>query len=143
MTPMQSAIPTQAHTTTSQPTQAHGVTTGCHPARHEHHINITPSHLSLQYRHPLHKENRGTEVLMIGCWRYTFFCWVGKNMYKYYYETAELPNPRPTQSTKTLVKSGIWANFFPQQIFFRWLGLVLYRNQTTRNLTQSNSPQRP
>ena len=28
-----------------------------------------------------------------------------------YYETDELPNPRPTQPKKNEVKSGIWASF--------------------------------
>ena len=31
----------------------------------------------------------------------------------------------------------MWATFFPQQLFFRGLGLVLYRKQTTRNLTHT------
>ena len=30
---------------------------------------------------------------------------------KHYYETDELPNPRPTQPKKNEVKSGIWATF--------------------------------
>ena len=32
------------------------------------------------------------------------------------------------------------GNFFPQQIFFCGLGLVLYRKETTRNLTLPNYP---
>ena len=35
------------------------------------------------------------------------------------------------------------GHFFPRQIFFRGLGLILYRKQTTRNPTQPNSPQTP
>ena len=35
------------------------------------------------------------------------------------------------------------GHFFAHQIFFRVLGLVLYSKQTTRNLTQPNSPQHP
>ena len=46
---------------------------------------------------------------------------------------TKLPNPRPAQSKKDQVKSGIWATFFPQQVVFRGLGLILYRKQTTRN----------
>ena len=42
---------------------------------------------------------------------------------KYYYETDELPNPRPTQPKKNLGKGGIWATFYPQHIIFRRLGL--------------------
>ena len=52
--------------------------------------------------------------------------------------TQGQPNPR-----KNRLKSGIWATFFPQQIVFRGLGLVLYRKQTTRNLTQPHSAQTP
>ena len=64
---------------------------------------------------------------------------------RHYYETVKLPNPRPTQPKKKLVKSGIWATFFPQQIIFRGLGLILHMKQTIRNLTQpnKNSPQTP
>ena len=62
---------------------------------------------------------------------------------KYYYETDELPNPRPTQHKKNEVKSGIWPTFSHRKIFFRGSGLILYRKQTTRNPTQPNSPQTP
>ena len=37
---------------------------------------------------------------------------------KYYYETDELPNPRPTQPKKYKVSSGIWANFSRNKHFF-------------------------
>ena len=62
---------------------------------------------------------------------------------KHYYETDELPNPRPTQPKKEQVKSCIWATFSHSKYFLRGMGQVLYRKQTTRNLTQSNSPQTP
>ena len=44
---------------------------------------------------------------------------------KKYYETDELPNPRPTQPNPRNIrlKRGIWATFFPQQIFFSWVGI--------------------
>ena len=58
----------------------------------------------------------------------------------YYYETDELPNPRPTQSKKTWVENGVWPTFFPQEMFFRGLGLILCRKQTTRNPTQPIFP---
>ena len=68
---------------------------------------------------------------------------VGRNVSsyscKYYFETDKLPNPRRTQPPKKKVKSGMWATFFPHQIIFRGLGLVLYRKQTTRTLTQPDS----
>ena len=47
------------------------------------------------------------------------------------FPTQGQPNPRQNG-----LKGGIWATFFPQQIFFCGLELVLYRKQTTRNLTQ-------
>ena len=65
---------------------------------------------------------------------------LGWKTFKYYYETDELPNPRPTQPKKNWVKSGIWATFSHIKYFFRGLGLVLHRKQTTRNLTQPNYP---
>ena len=65
---------------------------------------------------------------------------LGWKTYKYYYETDELPNPRPTQNQQKQVKSGIWATFSHNKIIFRGLGLDLYRKQTTRHLTQPNSP---
>ena len=70
------------------------------------------------------------------------FCWVGKHV-KYYYETDELPNPRPAQPKKNWAKSGIWATFPSQEIVFRGLGLVLYRKQTTRKPTQPSFLQTP
>ena len=45
--------------------------------------------------------------------------------------TQDQPDPR-----KNRLKVAFWTTFFPQQIIFRGLGLVLYRKQTTRNLTQ-------
>ena len=35
------------------------------------------------------------------------------------------------------------GHFFPQQIIFRGLGLILYRKQNARNPTEPNSPQTP
>ena len=51
---------------------------------------------------------------------------------KYYYETDELPNPRPTQPKKSWAKEWHLDHFFPQQI--RGFGIGFYRKQTTRNL---------
>ena len=58
---------------------------------------------------------------------------------KHYYETDELPNPRPTQPKKK------WhlGHFSPQQIHFRALGLILYGKQTTKNPNKPISPQTP
>ena len=59
---------------------------------------------------------------------------------EYYYETNELPNPRPTQPKKR----SKWhlGRFSPQQIIcpgsWDWF---LYRKQTARNPTQPNSSQ--
>ena len=44
--------------------------------------------------------------------------------------TQDQPDPR-----KNRLKVAFSTTFFPQQIIFRGLGLVLYRKQTTRNLT--------
>ena len=49
-------------------------------------------------------------------------CLLGWQQYEYYYDTVELPNPRPTQPKKKEVKMDIWATFSPQQIFFGGLG---------------------
>ena len=82
-------------------------------------------------------------ITILGCLRcYTKLCWAG-NAHKCYYETDELPNPRPTQPKKNWVKSGVWATFSHSKRVFRGLGLVLYRKRTTRNLTQPNSLQTP
>ena len=76
----------------------------------------------------------------IGCLRYTNLRWVGKT-YKYYNETDELPNPRPTHPKKNRVTGVAFKPLFPTaNIVFRGLGLVLYRKKTTSNLTPS-SPQ--
>ena len=37
---------------------------------------------------------------------------------KFYYETEELANPRPTQPKKTQVESGIWVTFSHSEYFF-------------------------
>ena len=44
------------------------------------------------------------------------------NIYRnYFYETVELPNPRPTQPKKNQVKSGIWATFsHSKKCFVGW-----------------------
>ena len=41
-----------------------------------------------------------------------------KTYCKYYHETDELPNPRPTQPKKNEVKSAIWATFSHSKQFF-------------------------
>ena len=64
-----------------------------------------------------------------------------EDMYKYCCENDELPNPRPTQSKKNQVKKcHVGHFFFPQQVVFGGLGLILYREQATRNPTQPDSP---
>ena len=64
-------------------------------------------------------------------------CWVGKHVSiaakPTNFRTQGQPNPR-----KFRLKSGILGHFFPQQITFRGLALVIYRKQTTRNLTNTN-----
>ena len=63
-------------------------------------------------------------------------------VYKHYYGSDKLPNPRPTPTQNKLGENWHLGHFLPQQIVFRGLGLVLYRKQT-RNLTQPSSPQTP
>ena len=47
---------------------------------------------------------------------------------KYYYETDELPDSRPTQKLGYMWHLGL---FFPPQLFFGGLGLILHGKQTT------------
>ena len=69
---------------------------------------------------------------------------LGSKTCKYYYETDQLLNPRPAQlQGKYRLKVAFGPLFFPQHACFRGLGLVLYRKQTTRNVTQPSSPQTP
>ena len=71
---------------------------------------------------------------------------LGWETYKYYGETVELPDPRPTQPKKKSVTCGLWATIFPQQIVFfvrqDWVYMPL-GSRLTRSLTQSNSPPTP
>ena len=74
-----------------------------------------------------------------GCWsvhwlgwlQYIKFCWVGKHVNSSMKPTNSLtqgqPNPR-----KNRLKVAFGPRFFPQQIVFRGLGLVLCGKQTTR-----------
>ena len=41
-----------------------------------------------------------------------------ENIGKYFYETDELPNLRPTQPKKNGVRNGVWATFFPHRKYF-------------------------
>ena len=67
--------------------------------------------------------------------RFTKFCWVGEHI-----NMIMKPTNSPTQGqpkpTKNRFESGILGHFFPQQMVFHGLGLVLCRKQTTRNLAQ-------
>ena len=79
-----------------------------------------------------------------GCLRFTTFRWVGKHI-NIIMKPTNFPYPRhnPQPNQKSLKKWHLGHFFFPKQIFFRALGLVLHGKQTTRNLTQPNSPQTP
>ena len=83
--------------------------------------------MSLYLLHLLHVRTTVSAI-------YNKFCWVGKHV-----NIIMKPSNSPTQQ-----KIG-WrwqlGNFFPQQIVFGELGLVLCRKQTTRNVTQPDSPQ--
>ena len=86
---------------------------------------------------------RGSHLTVAeGCLRCTKIT-LGWKTQNYYHETDQVPNPRRTQlNKKKKVKKWQFGPLFPtRQIIFRELGLVLYRKQTTRNLTQPDSPQ--
>ena len=110
--------------------KTHAMHTLCKPLRRHHHThrNMPPT----------------AAKPVVGCLRFTKLCWVGKHILrsKYYYETDELPNPRPTQHPKKRLKVA-FGTFFPTANNFRGLGLTLFRKQITGNPTQPNSPQTP
>ena len=93
--------------------------------------------------------------ILIGWWmKYRLMDWLirvfaiyqiplGWKTCKYYYETDELPNPRPTQPKKKWVTSGVWATFSHRRMFFGGLGLILYGNklqETQPNQTLCKHP---
>ena len=53
------------------------------------------------------------------------------------------PQPKVNPTQETLASKWHLGHFFPQQMIFRELGLILYRKQTRRNPTRPNSPQTP
>ena len=88
----------------------------------------------------------------LGCWERASYQYgvcdvanyqiiLGWKTYKCYYETGELPNPRPTQPKKNRSKVAFGPLFPTIKRFFRGLGLVLHRKQTTRNPIRPNYPQ--
>ena len=68
---------------------------------------------------------------------------LGWEAYRYYYETVELPNPRPTLPKKKWVMCGIWAAFSPQRIIFRGLGLFYMGNSLQEALPNQILGQHP
>ena len=98
---------------------------------------------------------------LVRCLRFTKLCWVEKhvkscdspnyvglkNMYpdKKLLWNRRTPQPKanPTQEKKNRLKVAFGPLFPTANIFFRDLGLVLYRKQTTRSLAQPNSLQTP
>ena len=80
-------------------------------------------------------------IISLGCFRFIKICWAGNHI-----NISMKPTNSPTQGQHNPKKIRLkWhlGHFFPQQIFFRGLGLILYRKQTTRNPTKQNSPQTP
>ena len=67
----------------------------------------------------------------VGCLRFTKFCWVGKHVILSWNRRTPQPKANPTQEKNRLKVA--FGPLFPQQIFFRGLGMVLCRKQTTRN----------
>ena len=81
-------------------------------------------------------------VLTLGRSRHTKFYWVGKHV-----NTITKPSNSPTQAQpnprKIRLKVAFWATFSHSKHFFGGLGLVLYRKQTARNLSQPNFRKHP
>ena len=74
-------------------------------------------------------------IISLGCFRFTNFCWVGNHI-----NIIMKPTNSPSQGQPNPRKIRLkWhlGHFFPQQIFYRGLGLILYRKQTTRNPTKT------
>ena len=67
------------------------------------------AHISTIVSEELRNHCSRQATLLRGCLRFTTLRWVGKHVK--YYETDELPNPRPTQPKKKIVQSGIWTTF--------------------------------
>ena len=59
-------------------------------------------------------------------------------VYKHYYGSDKLPNPRPTPTQNKLGENWHLGHFLPQQTILRGLGLILNRKKTTKNPTQPN-----
>ena len=70
---------------------------------------------------------RHPDILRIRVFAICQIMW-GWESYKYYYETDEFPNPRPTQPKKNSVKSGVFGHFFQHQKCFSWVRIgFIYR----------------
>ena len=78
--------------------------------------------------------------ITLGCLHFTKFCWVGKHV-NIIMKRTNSPQPEANPTQGKLGQKWHLGHFFPQQIIFRGLGLILYRKQATRNPTQPNSPQ--
>ena len=78
----------------------------------------------------------GTKATLIDRVFAIYHIMLGWKTCKCYYETDELPNPRPTQPKKKWVKSGLWATF-PSAIF-SWVGIdfIQERDCTKPKLNQ-------
>ena len=75
-----------------------------------------------------------------GCLRSTKLCWVGKH--KYIMNQTNSPTQGQPKPRKNRLKVA-FGPLFPAANIGHGLGLVLYRKQTTTNLTQPNSPPTP
>ena len=83
----------------------------------------------MPYRQTCRPRTRPPFVL--GCLRYTKIL-LGWKTYKYYYETDELPNPRPTQpKQKNRLKVAFLGHFFAHsKIFFSRVGIDFFCRKT-------------
>ena len=102
-----------------------------------HNINPLSPETSINHRSTTYHKH----ILVIECLRYTKLCWVGKQIYN-----IMKPTRSPTQgqpNPRNIRLKVVFGPLFPTANNFSWIGIGLYRKQTTRNLTQPNPPRTP
>ena len=126
------------HTNVGTQTENHGHTQIIDviykPWTHTNHGHIHTNHgntaMDIKY---IHKP--------LGCSRFAEFCWVGKHI-----NITMKPTNSPIQGQPNPRKKWLKVTFgplFPTANNFSWVGTDFYRKQTTRNPTETNSPQTP
>ena len=94
---------------------------------------ITAHYPGPEYNNRLYINNRVFAIYLVI---------LGWKTYKYYCETNELPNPRPTQPNPRKIRLQVATG---QKVFFSWVGIgFIYILETDyKNLTQPNVRQHP